>query len=281
MSGSTLFHYTNLEALHSIVETKTIRATNVYYLNDSEEIHYARKLFIESLTETSLPEEYKKQLTEWDERWLKDVHHIFTISFCVDGDKLSQWRGYSIHHKGISIGFDEETLKNLDPEFTLEKCIYDINTQKETIRTLINDTYTKVIAELTPSSDTSLSVGIAGDYGEELHDLFTDKIKSDLLKTFCKIKPPHFSEEQEYRLISKYYPSNQDPKIKFRPGKTTLIPYIEIDLKKISTETPLFTQVIVGPSSNSKLKYQSISHFLRNTSTCSSTTTTKQTLRET
>lgn len=278
-SDNTLFHYSNIDALHSIVESKTLRATNVYYLNDSEEIHYAKKLFIESLASTELPKEYIKQLIEWINHFLKDVHHIFTISFCVDGDKLSQWRGYSIHNKGVSMGFSKEFLKKLDSDFILEKCIYDKESQLKLITELIKTTYSQVIKTLT-SSDPLVPT-VVGDEGQELFDLFTQEIKPNLLKTFCKIKPPHFSEEEEYRLISKYFESYNDTRIKFRPGKTTLIPFIEIDLTDPSSPTELFTQVITGPSSNLELKHQSISHYLSNKGCCFRTTTTKQTLRET
>ena len=46
-----LYHYTNHDSLYNIVETKSLRATHVYYMNDESEIKYAIERFIKIVTQ--------------------------------------------------------------------------------------------------------------------------------------------------------------------------------------------------------------------------------------
>jgi len=56
-----IFHYTSLEGLLGIIKSKSIWATNVFYLNDASELNYSRKLFID-------------QLRKYQEEIIKDAH---------------------------------------------------------------------------------------------------------------------------------------------------------------------------------------------------------------
>ena len=48
---STLYHYTGAINLHSILESKVLWATDVEYLNDAQELRYAREALVLLLDE--------------------------------------------------------------------------------------------------------------------------------------------------------------------------------------------------------------------------------------
>lgn len=48
-SEKILYHYTSLEGLMGIIESKSIWATNVLYLNDASELNYSLKLIEEEI----------------------------------------------------------------------------------------------------------------------------------------------------------------------------------------------------------------------------------------
>lgn len=74
------YHYTSLEVLFDILEGDSFWISNVRFSNDSTE---------------------ERLLNEMEE----STHDDYSICFCEEGDKLSQWRGYC-HNGGASIKFN-------------------------------------------------------------------------------------------------------------------------------------------------------------------------------
>ncbi len=264
-----LFHYTSHAALHSIVVNHCVRATHAYYLNDSNEIKFAIAGF-EKLLDKKIDESSKttiKEFLQYLKQWLKNLkdnaHYIFVFSMSEHRNLLSQWRAYTVHGSGISIGFDVDDLRRLAKRHNLNliECVYNKDDREKVLLRELE----RVISEyeskfILPSDDQ------APDKNGYLD--FLNEQTASLLKTFCTIKDPTFKEEGEWRLISKYYKYYTDSEIKFRPGKTTLIPYIEIDIQGIRDDGYLFDQVYPGPSPNFELSFQSISAFLSNKHAC-------------
>jgi hypothetical protein len=106
------------------------------------------------------------------------------------------------------------------------------------------------------------SINTAGRPPNQKYLAYCCQYSEKLLKTFCRIKDPFFQEENEWRLVSKYYEKYTDPEIKFREGRTTLVPFIEFPLTDIHDDGRLFEQVYVGPSPNFNLAYSAISRLL-------------------
>src|SRR5262245_58864537 len=95
----TLYHYTSLGGLVGIVESKSIWATHISYLNDAAEVRYAIELLrAEILTvANSVSDEERKclvQLQHWLAHGFVHNHLLFTASFTENGNLLSQWRAY-------------------------------------------------------------------------------------------------------------------------------------------------------------------------------------------
>jgi hypothetical protein len=137
-----LYHYTTGDGLLGIMQSSTLWATHIAYLNDSAEFRGASDMLKERLKQefdsndtlvdinTLSP---RKQLALWLWEVTDRLHSasLYVICFCVDGDLLSQWRGYSGSY-GYSVGFRTEMLATFakNAGFVLGKCIYLKEVQK-------------------------------------------------------------------------------------------------------------------------------------------------------
>ncbi|MEY8215464.1 MAG: hypothetical protein RPR97_13405 [Colwellia sp.] len=84
-----------------------------------------------------------------------------------------------------------------------------------------------------------------------------------LLRIFASIKTGAFSEENEWRLIIIKEPEYKGKELKFREGRTMLIPYLAVHLETTSDER-LFSKVLAGPSQPQYLLQNAISQFNQN-----------------
>jgi len=62
-----VFHYTSLEGLLGIIESKSIWATNVLYMNDASELNYAKKLFKEEISRFCKENPHFKKTKNFDD----------------------------------------------------------------------------------------------------------------------------------------------------------------------------------------------------------------------
>jgi hypothetical protein len=137
---TTLYHYTNAAGLLGILKpsfssweddntnlvpqlTKAaqLRASDVRYMNDSQELKFGARYFAPRLaqaaTDESLPDDTRRACEGLAAFFLKaDVFdwalRCFAACFCDNGDLLSQWRGYArgAGGGGYAIGFNREAL---------------------------------------------------------------------------------------------------------------------------------------------------------------------------
>ena len=107
-----LHHYTDAFGVHGIVSSNCLWATATQFSNDLSEIEYAGSIAIEVLEETWGS---KKTMSPWEKVLVDRLAQLFTtplhtfgqpfiVSFCEDGDLLSQWRGYR-STSGFSLAF--------------------------------------------------------------------------------------------------------------------------------------------------------------------------------
>jgi hypothetical protein len=101
-SDKILFHYTSLEGLLGIIESQSIWATNVLYLNDASELNYLIKLLIEEVSNVKekIPVDSKglgkfsffDGIIENIEKFISHPYRFsfFVCSFSEEKDLLSQ-----------------------------------------------------------------------------------------------------------------------------------------------------------------------------------------------
>ena len=277
-----LYHYTSHKTLRRIVEDRSLRISHVYYMNDANEIKYGAELFKSVVAERQSREtsqvliEFLIELRDWINQLIVLPHYIFVFSLTEKGNLLSQWRAYTPSGEdGVSIGFSKEGLEKIAMQkgFELIKCVYDKREHLKVLSAELESMIARFVKE-TPSIIT------AGHPPNQKYLSYFYQFSEGLLKTFCRIKDPFFLEESEWRLVSKYYERYTDSEIKFREGRTTLVPYVEFPLSGIHDDGRLFEQVYVGPSPNFNLAFAAIANFLSNKKACDIAINSQSPVRE-
>lgn len=239
-----IYHYTSLGSLKSIIESETLWATNIRFLNDTEEYTHALKIFNNSIEkiqgrdspEIALP--IKDLVNQAKSLNFDSQQDHFAISFAKNGDQLSQWRAYG----NVCIAFNKEKLeKSLKKELRdvyIKDCKYD----EEEITENLSKKATLLISELIKTKKTHEDRDLNLDF---FSDFYTDA---------AFFKHSGFKEEGEYRFV---YQTAQIEKIKFREKNNCFIPYIPISFDIESIE-----KIIIGPCPHPDRTQNSLNYFI-------------------
>lgn len=276
----SLYHYTSHETLFHIVETGTVWASNAYYMNDRNEVKYAidilSKIIFYHIHENNskLKNHFLSTFNEWVEDLLISPFNVFCFSLSEHGNLLSQWRAYTPHGTGVSIGFGNEGLKQFSRKNKLLffKCCYAPKKQEK----LMKNIFDKVIADFDCKYAEVKKEKINFN---ELQD-FLEKYKPLIIQEAIKIKDPAFSEESEWRLVKILDPINPEENIYYKPSKTTLVPYIKLNLKEFRNDESYFSHIYVGPSPNFGLSFHAIADYVSQNNACYQVINAQQPYRE-
>lgn len=276
---STLYHYTGIAGLLGMAGSRSVWASNAYYLNDSREVVHACDVLDEGLKphlvfgNPASPEtRFFGQLKEWVNHFRTTHFNVFIFSLSTEPSLLSQWRSYTPHGKGVSIGFSPTVLSRIAGEShsVLARCLYHEADQREMIGSLLEKILI-TFRQREPSIDVSRA------HPSQCYFGFLEEFRGDFLRVLCSIKHSAFSEENEWRLISPYYPSYTVAAVKFREGASMLVPYIELPLPKTG---PVFEEVILGPSPHQNLSMSALSMYLSSEGLCNQTSNSSLPYRE-
>ena len=278
---STLYHYTGIGSLMGIIDSKVLWASHIYYLNDAAEIVFACRLLqdiVKKRASNGLPAEEKDfldQFHSWLDNFITTAYHIFVFSLSEEGNLLSQWRSYSPHGKGVSIGFSPAFLlhKVQEQNLRIAKCLYERGEQEA----LMSDLLDRML--LTFSRERDL-IDTTKFHPSQKYFSYMEKFRGDILQVFALIKHPSFKEECEWRIISQYYPKYTVPEIKFREGASMLVPYTEIKIGNTNSSELLFQRIILGPTQHNNLSMSALSSYLSNKKVCNETASSAIPYRE-
>jgi hypothetical protein len=262
VSHDTLYHYTSQSGLRGIIENQCIWATDVRYLNDSTEFSYAIKLASKLLKEKGIDDE--NDLSEVISLLTSsEPGPVFAASFSTASDQLSQWRGYCPDTGGFMLGFDISEIQRLakNQGFQLEECIYCKNKQKAALNKVIDGTLQFIASNW---STTNARSGIDLDAVMKTGGKMRLAFALDLMHLAPTLKHPSFYEEREKRLIAIAEPLWQR-EVKFREGKSMIVPYIKFKLinKKNGESLPI-KEIMVGPTPHTELSMLSVRQLLKN-----------------
>jgi hypothetical protein len=259
-----LYHYTSMQGLLSIVEKGRIWATHIRYLNDSSEIMTMWNGVLRRL-------EHRRDCAKSDEdaqrasEIIKAAHgrrslNEFVASFSEKGDDLSQWRAYCPAGSGVSIGFNSKALRSqwvADPDggkpsfvgAQLFKVRY-LDEEKDS-----SDLDSAIDSLLQLSSKLEAVMGFAGPLSRD------GTIVAWLSVIAPSYKHAAFRGESEWRLVLSK-PHKPMPGQRFRAGKSTVIPYIEVELNRDTDfkvpEDYMICEVRVGPTPSLDLSVNAI-----------------------
>jgi len=251
-SAVTFYHYTNTEGLVGILNSQELWLTDSKFLNDPSEKQHGlliselanlnvwNTLMSEVIASIEKEEQPDKSALHFLDESIKRhkefaekeyMASTYLMSFCEDGDLLSQWKGYSNYGKGFSIGFKKSFLSDISG-FHLGRVIYS---WEEKI---------KILEKVTINFIDKYKVNIQEFNNELLTDFFN-------LIGFISIffKDYFFKEENEWRLVSV-------PELKQKPDcKATnsgVTPFIKIQIKPLEEK---IDKIILGPKYDSRYIY--------------------------
>jgi hypothetical protein len=252
-----LYHYTSASGLLGILERRALWATSIWYLNDQREFAVAL-----DLTEEVLKEREERTHARFERGVFEVLRQaverareasVFVASFSEHPDQLSQWRGYTPPHNGYAIGFATSMLRQLasgERPFVLLPCVYDIDDQRALVDRIIAAVSDHAKGMWTPDADNSQRVF------REVYQEFA----SLLALISPVIKDDSFEEESEWRLVSLPHAIDRND-WRFRPGRSSIVPYYQVDLAFKNTAFEL-ESVVVGPTPNVDLAVSALEAML-------------------
>lgn len=258
----TLYHYTSIDALLGIQQSRTMRAGHAYYLNDSTEILHAadaikgaclRRAEVEALESER---DFLRQFSVWLKTFQETPAQIFVLSLSEHKSLLSQWRAYTSHGKGVSLGFSQGLVSRMliHSGFRIAKCLYESEEHSDLADSLVSDMLTTFRAR-----------GVNPDPSREAHEnryfSFLREYQGDILQVLAIIKHPAFREEAEWRVVSPTYERLDDENVKYMAGSSMLKPYIDIPLLPEHEGGYIFNTVTLGPTADANLSMSALSGF--------------------
>jgi len=178
--------------------------------------------------------------------------NICAVSFCVDSDLLSQWRGYTDQGVGYFIGFHANALMDIARNNTCQiaKCIYDQELQLKILDELIDGVLisaTKYWDNHTSTEDTQVAVG--------------KEFNKALIECGAFFKDTAFKEEREWRIVTSLKKYN-DAGFCFREGKSMLTPYFRLKIRNGESWANKIAGVTVGPCPHPEQAKRAVEGFL-------------------
>jgi hypothetical protein len=291
-----LWHYTTLCGFEGIVASGRLWATDVRFLNDRTEFIHSRKIaegLIAEMPSCGVEEIWAKAKAQ---EVLDDYFEIgplspsrlelYTVSFTVLEDTLSQWRGYGID--GVSLCFDLQQIRPPEEIASLVSfapCIYEEQEKRALVACALQGFVSKVLTLYRATGDlgwaaqrlrawnqltlheqaaqVSLNAWNEKYLKEELHRQYV-LTAADLLRVAALCKDRTFHEEQEWRLM---LPVHRDRPLQYtarsyRTRNDEEVPYITTSLFAGQVRLPL-TRVVVGPGGDVATRREAIEDGLR------------------
>lgn len=253
-NSNKLFHYTTLDGLEGILQAKCLWATDFATLNDSSEIHYAKRFINNHILDYLKKEDYydRDDINEISDIVVDSVYkatgdNIFILSFCEHNDSylaknglLSMWRGYKSE---VAIGFCKDKV--------IEKCreittYFDDRVKYYQPGAKLSNTDEGKVVEIFKFYET---VAASSDGDVPLSEQDWVQFIGSCLSLMCLTKHYGFHEENEYRfayVLPRELDNSLLEKIKWRSQQTK---YIEIPISIASID-----YIILGPHLSSGKK---------------------------
>ena len=180
------------------------------FSNDLSEIEYAVSIAIKIIKEMWGG---KKNMSPWEKvlaehfvSFATPLHSFgqpFIVSFCEDGDLLSQWRaygrtsGFSLAFGALSQGDNVHLICKAGFRTMVKRVVYDPDKQRERLRFLLRRLIKLV---------TGFSFAITSSRGASAHVELSLLLILEMTDWACTVKHRAFSEEKEWRIIT--YPKD-------------------------------------------------------------------------
>jgi|ERR1039458_1085342 hypothetical protein len=241
LDAPILHHYTDAFGVEGIVSSNVLWATATQFSNDLSEIKYAVSVARDVIEETWGG---KKAIGTWENVLVEHLVRLFNtplhsfgqpfiVSFCQEGDLLSQWRAYG-GSSGFSLAFrplcqnNEVRLMCKHGFRTMVKpVIYEPNKQRARLRFILRRLIKLV---------SGFSFRTTSPVGASAHVELSVLLILEMTDWAISVKHKSFSEEKEWRIIT--YPTaatlrGATPEnyegVSVRPTSKLLLPYMILE----------------------------------------------------
>lgn len=260
-----VYHYTDGNGLLGILGNRKLWCTHFAFLNDTGEANYARVLYGEALyriaTDPTVDEPTRGVASEMASRFdrneataatqqrLRSANANFVASFSAARDDIGQWRGYSAPSARYSIGFNANALQAVAAAegMQLQEVHYDRNAAIDQLAQAALLWMSRIDEGLKRTPERIDSMGLVSDL------MFT------VARTGAWFKHPKFKSEREWRLAFAEVGLSRSQPLSFRPGRSYLVPYIELNL---AGYPDLISEVWIGPSPHPELSEAAVWQLL-------------------
>ncbi len=298
-SDSELFHYTSLGGLEGILRNQELWATNIRYLNDTEErvaffdkrlAFILKDVVFSAFAETKFSDELAKRFdinskeelaNQFLNRFCANARkhalafdEAYTLSFCypplqdADDGLLSQWRGYG-KDGGYAVVFDAEKLRELA---AVEANTFDYqHFAISDIEYFGRDARVDAKHEETKKYEIKLQEAVC-------NFILTGQTQSleatyDSIKVLsCSTKHRGFSEEAEVRIVATPTAEAECNRgvlidrpckeVFFRSVSGMMVPYIRLFGKSNDVSLPI-KRILVGPHPDREMRRTSLLMLLQ------------------
>ena len=234
-----LYHYTDLDGVAGILDTRYLWLSKISTLNDTSEISLAVHHFkvLASEAAQTLPANEAKLLQEAAEQ-LDHLRrtNICVGSFCEDEDQLAQWRSYGNDGRGIALGFAAAALVRIarEHDVRLVRCVYRPEQHAQITKDLAGLLLEAYRAHRPSSPEASQEV-IA-------------RFVSTFLLTAPVIKDAHFGQEREWRLVS-LPRSVDDPNLTaVLTGNQASVRFVLPLCEEGARDVDVISSIVIGPT---------------------------------
>jgi hypothetical protein len=271
---NNLYHYTSLQGLLGILDKKSLWASDINFLNDSQEFIHGLQ-FAKKCIQANIPEGF---LGKFGEKILSRVGNlkaqdIFVTCFSNMPDLLSQWRGYTPASGGVCLGFSSDAIEAFcaSHNFAFEMCTYYASEHDQIMKNLV-----EIFLEGRLGCRESIYKyrNMTPDQRKQASDEYDDYMSSpeniawgdnhlewlcdEILNYAPLFKDNSFYEEHEWRLIAK-----NPLEVDFRTNANSsyLIPYFKAEILAKGNSEAL-REIIIGPNPNQNRCQLSVSKLL-------------------
>jgi hypothetical protein len=275
-----LYHYTTQDGLLGILEKQEFWATDVRFLNDTEEFEAGIKTAIAmSKQASSVSGEDGRKTVDYFENILRfsfSERPVYSVSLTgplkkyetlpdsIDdpGDRLNMWRGYSGRGIAYSIGLPREGFSvNIDG-VDLQECSYRQDTKKEYLTEAINS-FGDLLNECNRKRNEQIGRGIP--YEQAMNEMRSEanegvsKFLPDLKSRVAACKHESFWEEREWRLTVAPPPGHDS--LFYSSGRFGITPRVRIQLRGPDGLLPI-KRIVVGPCNHFAEALESVKGLL-------------------
>lgn len=215
--NTLVYQYRNFQSFWQILQSDALWATNARFSNDEAEQKFGMELIA-----SVIPENMKINMNDMG------LDENYIICFCLEDDKLSQWRGYA-SEGGVSMGFDFGMPRAFSVLHSEVKDIFTTSDCEIQYVGLNNVCYVKPKhnseseEEYRERCQKQINLCLSAIKDEE-EMLYTDEIQ----RKAPFIKHDGFQEESEYRLVFSNKNGNLNACVRYRDalGAQLRYPYI-------------------------------------------------------